>query len=211
MTTEHVKAVAISESSRRVIVAMINEAAANASRSLQRLTNNQVEVGVTRLEVGDIDRVLPELEAEAMVAGVCLQITGDIRGWALLIFPVELANEMCDRLLKREVGTTSRLSELDKSALKEVGNILCGSFLTGLSNRLKIKIVESPPEFCLDMFGAVVDGVLGQVARHAESALGIQVAFEFKESVVAGQFILFFGVDEMIAVVKTLEEVAEAE
>jgi chemotaxis protein CheY-P-specific phosphatase CheC len=43
-------------------------------------------------------------------------------------------------LIKKASGTTKELTELDKSALLELGNIICGSYFTTLSNYTGIKM-----------------------------------------------------------------------
>ncbi|MFH1768768.1 MAG: chemotaxis protein CheC, partial [Candidatus Omnitrophota bacterium] len=105
---------------------------------------------------------------------------------------------------KRKPGTTRKLNELDKSALKEVGNIICGSFLTVFSNTLKIKIVENVPSLSFDMFGAVVDVIIAEFAQKAEDALVIEVKFVFEHANIKGYVVLIFGLEEMKAIMKAL-------
>lgn len=189
-----------------ILVKMINEAARNASRSLTRLSDEKVTVEVTKAEVARIQRKFPGIEPEAIVAGIYLPVTGDIKGASLLIFPEKIAYELCDVLVKREPGTTRKLTELDKSALKEVGNIICGSFLTVFSNTLKVKIIEHVPEFSFDMFGAVVDVIIAKFVQRAEDALVIKVKFIFEHAKIKGYVVLIFGLEQMQAIIKALEE-----
>lgn len=46
------------------------------------------------------------------------------------------------------------------SALKELGNILSGSYIQILSQELKMKIKYSVPGFASDMLGAIFDEIL---------------------------------------------------
>jgi len=108
--------------------------------------------------------------------------------------------------VKRESGTTHKLNELDKSALMEVGNILCGNFLTVLSNALKIKIVENVPCFSLDMYGAIMEQIVAQFANSAEEALVVEVKFHFEYADIKGYIVLIFGFEHMAALVKTLKD-----
>lgn len=189
-----------------ILVKMINEAARDASKALTKLSGEKVAVEVSKAEVTKIQRKYPGIEPETIVAGIYLPVTGDIKGASLLIFPEKIAYELCDVLVKREPGTTRKLTELDKSALKEVGNIICGSFLTVFSNTLKVKIIEHVPEFSFDMFGAVVDVIIANFAQRAEDALVIEVKFVFEHAKIKGYVVLVFGLEQMKAIIKVLEE-----
>jgi len=183
---------------------MTDEAAKLASNALTTLSGKKVTVDVSKAEITKIQRKFPDIEPETIVAGIYLPITGEVKGAALLIFPEKIAYTLCDVLVKRPVGTTRKLTELDKSALKEVGNIICGSFLTVFSNTLKIKIVENVPSLSFDMFGAVVDVIIAEFAQKAEDALVIEVKFVFEHANIKGYVVLIFGLEEMKAIMDAL-------
>lgn len=183
---------------------LATEAAINASKAMSKLSGQQVMVEISKIEVTKVRQTFPGVGPESMVVGVYLPVTGEIKGASLLIFPEKLAYALCDLLVRRKPGTTHNLTELDKSALKEVGNIICGSFLTVFSNTLKVKIIENVPSLSFDMFGAVTDQVMAQFAKKAEEALVIEVKFEFEHTDVKGYVILIFGIEEMKALVNIL-------
>ena len=184
---------------------MIDEAARNASNALSKLSGQEITVEVLKAEITKIQRKFPDIEPKTMVAGIYFPITGDVKGAALLIFPEKLAYDLCNLLFRRGPEITPKLTELDKSALKETGNIICGSLLTVFSNTLKMKIVEHLPEFSLDMFGAVIDVIIAEFAQNAEDALVIQIKFVFQYSTIKGYVFLFFGLEETKAIIKALE------
>ena len=186
------------------LVKIINEAARNASKALIKLSGKKVNVEVSKAEIVKIKRKFPDIKPETMVAGIYLPVTGDVKGASLLIFPAKIAYKLCDLLVRRKPGTTRKLTELDKSALKEVGNIICGSFLTVFSNTLKVKIIEHVPEFSFDMFGAVVDVIITELAQGAEDALVIEVKFVFEYAKIKGDVIFVFGLEYMHAIIKAL-------
>ena len=182
-----------------------NQSAENASKALTKLSGEPVKVEVPKAEITKLGKVFPDLGPETMVAGIYLPVTGEIKGASLLIFPEKIAYTLCDLLVKRKPGTTRQMTELDKSALKEVGNIICGSFLTVFSNTLKIKIIEHIPSFSFDMFGAIIDQIIVQFALKSQEALVIEVKFVFQKTPLKGYVVLFFGLEEMKAIVGALE------
>ena len=180
----------------------VNEqAAVNASEALSKLIDRQVDVEISKAAVKKVEDLSPLIGPEDVVAGIYLPVTGDIKGAALLIFPKETAFTMSDLLVKREPGTTRKLTELDESALKEVGNIISGNYLTVLANVLQVKIIEHIPNFSFDMFGAIVSQIITDFAQKTENALVIEIEFLFKPEVLKGYFLLLFEVEQFKAMV----------
>jgi len=185
----------------------VNEQAAeNASKALSKLIDRPVEVDISKAEVKKVEELSPLIGPEEVVAGIYLPVTGDIKGAALLIFPKETAFTMSDLLVKREPGTTRCLTELDESALKEVGNIISGNYLTVLANVLQIKIVEHIPNFSFDMFGAIVSQIITDFAQTTENALVIEIEFLFRPETLKGYFLLLFEVEQFKAMLGSFAE-----
>lgn len=190
-----------------VLTKITKEATKKASLALLKLTADEASVEFTKIEVGKIQRVFSKIDPELMVAGVYLPITGDVKGASLLIFPKEIAYALCNVMVKRKAETARQLTELDKSVLKEVGNIILGSLLTVFSNRLKIKMIEHLPEYSHDMFGALVDQIITQFIQKAEEVLTIELLFNFKNTAhIKGYVFLIFGTEEIKVLIKKMEE-----
>ena len=100
-------------------------------------------------------------------------------------------------MVKRAPGTTRKLSGLDKSALKEVGNILSGNYLAVLSNMMKIKIIEHIPSFSFDMFGAVISQIITKFAQKVEEALVVEIEFIFEPTILRGYFLMLFELEKI--------------
>lgn len=182
------------------------QAAMNASIALSKLIKRPVGIEIPKAEVKRVEELRPLIGLGEIVAGIYLPITGEIKGAALLVVPKESAFTMSDLLVKRKPGTTRKLTELDESALKEVGNIISGNYLTILSNILQVKIIEHLPSFSFDMFGAIVSQIIGEFARKVDKALVIELEFVFKPEILKGYFILLFEVEQFKALIGSLEE-----
>lgn len=183
---------------------IINEASNSASRALTKLSGEKVNVSVSRTEITKINRRFPGIKPETIVVGVYLPITGDFKGVSLLVIPEKIACTLCDLLVKRKPETTLKLTELDKSALKEVGNIICGSFLTVFSNTTNVRIIENVPSLSIDMFGAVVDMLVTKFAKNAEDSLIMEIKFVFEKADIKGYFNLIFGLEQVKEIMKIL-------
>ncbi len=177
-------------------------AAVNASRALSNLIDSPVTVEVARAEIKNVDQLSPIIGKEEIVAGIYLPITGDVKGAALLIFPKETAFTLCDLLVRRKPGTTRKLTQLDKSALKEVGNIISGNYFTVLSNTLGVKLIEHIPSFSFDMFGAIITQIITKFAQETEETLIVEIEFIFKPITLKGYFLLLFRLEELKVILR---------
>lgn len=181
--------------------------AQRAARSLSILIDEKVDVKALTaraLPVEKISRVVGG--PEEIATTVIFRVTGDVEGNILLIIPQENALALADLLARRKVGATRRLSELDKSALKETGNILSGSFLAALTNYLNVSMIESIPDIATDMAKATIDHVLAEFSQRAEQALAFEVDFELISEKVRSFFFLLLDLESAAKVLKTVRK-----
>ncbi len=184
-----------------------NQAALNASGALSKLIDRPVKMNITMADVRNVEELSPVIDPEEIVAGVYLPVTGEITGAALLIFPKETSFKLSDLLVRREPGTTRKLTALDKSALKELGNIVCGSYLTVLSNALQVKTIGQVPSFSFDMFGAIVSQIITAFAQKSEKALVVEIEIIFELTALKGYFLLLFELPQFNAILRSLDSV----
>jgi chemotaxis protein CheC len=182
-----------------------NKAALSASGALSKLIGRQVKMNITMADIRDVGELSPIIAPEEIVAGVYLPVTGEIAGAALLIFPKESAFNLSDLLVRREPGTTRKLTGLDESALKELGNIVCGSYLTVLSNALQVKTIGQVPSFSFDMFGAIVSQIITAFAQKSEKALVVEIEIIFEVKALKGYFLLLLELPQFNAILRSLD------
>lgn len=167
-------------------------AAAGASRALKQLFKQEVSLKIPAARIANIKKLKPIINPEEMTVGVYLPVSGDVKGAALLVIPRETAFALCDILFKKERGVTRKLTRLDKAALKELGNILCGQYFTVFSNELKIKIVEPIPSLSYDIFGSIISDVISRFSQISDDALIVEINMIFEPKVLKAYFLLLF-------------------
>lgn len=165
-------------------------AATRASRALKKLFKKNLELKIPMAKVEKVKKLKPIIEPEEMTVGIYLPISGDVKGAALLVIPREAAFVLSDMLLKRKKGSTRKLTRLDKAALKEVGNIICGQYFTVFSNMLGIKVIEHIPNFSCSMFGSIISEIIARFSRISDEALIVEVNIVFKPKVLHVYFLL---------------------
>ncbi|MFH1615964.1 MAG: chemotaxis protein CheC [Planctomycetota bacterium] len=181
------------------------DACMEISKALAKLTDTQAVVEIINPKIERVTDITLPIGCDEMVAAVCLPITGKVKGAALLVFAQKTAVDLSDLLIKKELGTTKELDELDQSALEELGNIVCGNYLTMLSNVTGVKIIEHVPQFSFDIFGQILEQTRTEFAQKTEKALTIEIEFAFVRLVLRGYFVLIFDTKEFQVILDVLQ------
>jgi len=169
------------------------QAAENTSRALSTLLNQEVSIEFQNVGIKKVEDLCPLLAPEDIVSTVLMRVNGDAEGAAMLVFPKETAFAMMNFLIGSQDDAHRRLTEMGESALKEVGNIIAGAYLTVVSNAAGAKLIEHVPDFASDMFGAIMSQVITRFAREAEEVFVVEVEFAFPPKSMKGYFLLIFN------------------
>ena len=134
-----------------------NMGAGHAATALSQMTGGTIMISVPRLNITHLDEVPPQFgAAEEPVAAVLLDMLGDLTGRTLLVFPKPTVMRMAELMLRRPAGSSVALGELERSAIKEAGNILSGAYLNALSDFMGMVLLPSPPTLVVDMSHAIL-------------------------------------------------------
>ena len=83
---------------------------------------------------------------------------------------------------------------MDKSALKEVGNILMSSYISSIGTLTNLNLRTDPPGICVDMTGSVLSLPISELGKVGDQALIIDSKFLNDGEPING--ILLFVMDE---------------
>ena len=176
---------------------LANIGSGTAATSLSGLLGIPIDVSVPSaraLPLADaIDATGP---AELVVTGVAIELSGDLEGAAVMLFPEEDAQTLCG-LLGLEAD-----SELAASALGEVVNILCASYLGALGSMTGMAFELGPPQCVDDMLGAIMGSILAMSAGASDTALMLDSALVIEGEACSLSFLLVpsaDGVDGLLA------------
>ncbi|GLI37702.1 chemotaxis protein CheC [Geobacter hydrogenophilus] len=168
-----------------------NIGVAHAATALSQLIGRSISLTVPKVLLTEICKV-PEVfgGAEKLVVGIYLQMLGDARGNILIVLPRDSALKLLSRLLPRDKSEGTLLTELEISALKEVGNILASAYLNALGALMGKTLIPSVPVLSFDMVGAVIDYALIELGEIGDLALMVETDFFGEEEKINGQFFL---------------------
>ncbi|MBW1795975.1 MAG: chemotaxis protein CheC [Deltaproteobacteria bacterium] len=165
----------------------------HAANALSQLAGRKIMISVPEVKAVPLKEVVELVgPPESIVAVVYMNLMGDAQGRSLLIFPRQSAFNLVDILMKRSAGQTKFLKEIDSSAIREVGNILTGAFLTTLADFLNIALIPSVPMLAYDMVGAILEALAIEFGEEADHIFCIQTEFTDPALDIGGNFILVF-------------------
>lgn len=168
-----------------------NIGAGNAATALAKLLNRKIdmEVPIAKiLEFKDVSETLGG--AELPVVGIMFKVSGDLTGNIMFILQQKAATMLVNMLMGRPVDAVEEFTEIDISALKEIGNILAGSYLSALSALTNLKIMPSVPYMAIDMAGAILSVPAIEFGKVGDTVLYIETEFSEGSEKVVGDFFL---------------------
>jgi chemotaxis protein CheC len=127
--------------------------------------------------------------AEKIVAGTYTQLCGSLRSGILVVLPSESAIMLLRHLTKEKVDLAS-LSELQRSCLKEVGNICLCWYLIAVSKMIDIDMIPAPPDAAVDLLGAVLDMPLAALGAKVDTVLAVHTCFKALDKEFEGYFLM---------------------
>ena len=112
---------------------------------------------------------------------------------------------MSARLLRRARGTVTEFRDLEQSALKETGNILCAAYLNALSDFMGLMLLLSVPTLVIDQCGAVLTSAYIEFAQAQDYVFSIETQFTLGEGdPVAGHFLLLPDLPSLQVILKSI-------
>lgn len=153
---------------------MGNIGAGNAATSLSQLICETIDISVPAVKVVPLENVSYFWGGpEKYVYVVYLEVLREMNGTMLTLFAPESASFLTKRLLGQE--EVDMKTDIAQSALKEVGSILCGSYLSALTQVVGMNAVASVPAMANDMLGAMLNFILVEIGQIADEIILIDV------------------------------------
>ncbi len=182
-----------------------NIGAGNATTALSQMINTKVDMKVPVVELLEF-RDLPDVVggAETIVVGILLTIDGDIDGMMMFMLEEDSAHHLVDMIVGIKSDESREFTEMDLSALNEIGNIIAGAYLSSLSALTNMRINASVPYMSIDMSGAILSVPAIEFGKIGDKALLIQSQFCEDDDEVNGYFILIPTLDSYDKIMNSL-------
>lgn len=180
-----------------------NIGAGNATTALAQMMQCKVDMSVPQVRLLEFKEMGEMMGGEEVImAGIYLGIEGDITGSIMFLLEKQAARHLVNKLMGMQIEGDD-FSEMEFSALKEVGNIITGAYLNSLSSLTNLVIYPSVPDLTVDMAGAILSVPAIQFGELGDKMLLIQTQF-FDEMVLDGYFILVPNMDSYSKILAAL-------
>lgn len=159
-----------------------NIGAGNATTALSQMLNQKMDMSVPKVELVPFNEISDVMGSEDQtVVGIMLGFEGDVEGMMMFLFDTKSAHHLVNTLMMRDkedgVEEEVEFSEMDMSALNEIGNIVSGSYLTAISKLTNLKMISTVPEMTIDMIGALLSVPASEFGKYGDKLLLIQSQF----------------------------------
>jgi len=178
---------------------------AHAATSLSDMVGKRVDISVPNILVETVEKI-PEVLGgrEKYVTVVYFSVEGQVSGSILLVLSPPESLRLAHLLTGEKADRIENLDEMGQSALKELGNIITGSYVRIIAQELKMRVRYSIPGFAYDMFGAILDEILARIALEAQNAIITESEFMVRKEVYRGHLIFILSPKAANAIIKAL-------
>lgn len=166
----------LSQEDRDQLKELLNIGVSHAGTKLSQMASRRVAISVPFIEIKNAETVSTMTKGEEVSVAVLLQLSGGIEGYVLLYFPHHAAVYLLQSISGKEVGDLRAFDSYDRSVFQEVGNVLAGGMLTGLSQFLKVQLLHSVPDVVIDMSGAMFNSLSATMIASHDEYVSLDVA-----------------------------------
>jgi len=165
--------------------------AGNAVTALSKILKKKVSMSVPQVKLLDFKDVSAFIGGpENLIIGVLVNLSQDVTGMMMFLIETKCARSVISLIIGRRLSPDRDFSELELSAMQEIGNILCSSYLGSLSSMTGQKIMPSVPQLAIDMAGAILSVPAIEFGKVSDKVLFIESTFAAEQENVSGFFVL---------------------
>ena len=168
-----------------------NIGAGNATTALSKLINAKIDMRVPKVNLLGFSELAKAMgREEEIMVGILLLLEGDVDGMMMFLLDVASARALVNSLMgkaEEEANDDINFDEMEFSALREIGNIITGSYLSALSDMTRLTIVSSVPSLQIDMAEAILSIPAIEFSKIGDKVLLIQTQFD-DDSQISGYF-----------------------
>ena len=150
----------------------------NAATALSNMLGCEVRIDMPEVRIMGYNEAIDWIGGpEVITAGVLVHMSGELNGIMLSVQQMEFVDLVLERMMGRTVDSYEELTDLDRSALVEVGNIMISTFINALSSLADITTRLTVPSFAVDMQGAILTVPMAEFGGQSDYIMTIGANF----------------------------------
>ncbi len=163
----------------------------NASNALSKITGSPSAINYLKVAVGNIEMFQPFMNDKEIKVATVVTFNHGLEGSSVLVFKLEDALTLSRLFLRKKPSTDKELSEMEISALNEIGNIVTGSYTTIFSNMLGKQILTRTPNFSSGVFDTLRSEFKKLIKPVSKNVAVIDITFSIKQPKLSGKLFFF--------------------
>ena len=158
-----------------ILTELGNIGAGNATTAVADMLSLKIDMKVPKVKLLGFNELATAICPEdEVIVGIYFMVTGGIEGSMMFLLPMKSAHYLVNTLMMRDLEYEEPFDEMDLSALKEVGNIIAGSYLSALAELTHMMISPSTPAVAIDMEASILSVPAIEFGQYGDDALLIE-------------------------------------
>jgi chemotaxis protein CheC len=179
---------ALSDLQRDALKEIGNIGAGHAATALSQLLNTRIGLVEPQVDVLPLRKLTQRIDRpNRRVAALQMDVRGEAPGQIIVLFDRDQASEFVKKFIKRVIGEITIYDSIAESTLKELGNIVAGSYLSAIVTLTGVRLEPSVPQLS---YGSVEDAVGAFAAAHPERPVFlVESVFLDGDATIGGEFV----------------------
>ncbi|MCL2840394.1 MAG: chemotaxis protein CheC [Defluviitaleaceae bacterium] len=180
---------------------------AHAATALSKMINKKVTMPVPNVSWVEFKNVAEFVGgAENVIAGILVTLSGNIQGMMMYLMDIDAAHDLAAIVVGQEHVSEERyaFTEMERSVIEEMGNILVSSYLGSLAGLTNSQIKPSIPFVTIDMANAILSVPASEFGKIADKILFIESQMSIENVKSSGCFILVPNLHSFYRIIRSL-------
>lgn len=184
---------------------MGNIGSGNAASSLSAMLSKPVTMHVPKVSILDYQEVIDSVGGpEKIMTAILVTFKGDINGMMMFLLENAFAQIVVNTFMGKDHIDVIKMDEADSSAVKEMGNIMAGAYLSALAAMSDFTIQMDPPSITVDMMGALMSAPMTTLNEVGDKVLFIDDGFKIDFVNIDANIILIPEMESLNTLMKKL-------
>jgi chemotaxis protein CheC len=184
---------------------MAKEGGNTVADHLSQMTGMETEMEITKINFIDVPDIKTHVGHEEQI-GISIELTERPHGHILFLLEAESAKDLAHGMIgdMAETDASSEgFTDMERSAIQEIGNIMTSGFIDGWANVLETTIDIGTPTFIFGPGSGMVDDLVGD--READMALMFDSRVHAPGSDVDVKVYTFPRLEELVEIMGEIE------
>ncbi len=166
-----------------------NIGAGHAATALSQLLNTKISLVQPRIDVVKFRDLASRVgHLNRSVAALHMYVRGEAPGQIVVLFDREQAVDFVNRFIRRIIGDIKIFDSISETTLKELGNIVAGSYLSAIVHLTNARLEPSVPTLSFGTIQATFHSLMSILPD--QDVFLVESVFLDKDAAIGGEFIL---------------------